>query len=80
MIDMGSLKKFKVGKTRKEFDSYVVNTDKTRAKRIKKELKGKLGNDVKVRIVKAPGKGYDVYTWPPEEKFSSISKRRKRRK
>jgi len=76
---MGSLRKFKVGKSKKEFDSYVVNTDKNRAKKIRKDLKKKLGNDVKVRVVKAPGKGYDVFTWPPEEKFSSIAKRRKKR-
>ena len=75
---MGSLKKFKVGKNKKEFDSYVVNTDKSRAENIRKDLKKKLGNDVKVRVVKAPGKGYDVYTWPPEEKFHAIAKRRKR--
>ena len=75
---MGSLRKFKVGKTKKEFDSFVVNTPKGRANKIRKELKKKLGNDVKVRVVKAPGKGYDVFTWPPEEKFASIAKRRKK--
>ena len=76
---MGSLCKFKVGKSKKEFDSYVVNTNKSRANKIRKDLKKKLGNDVKVRVVKAPGKGYDVFTCPPEEKFSAIAKRRKRR-
>jgi len=75
---VGSLRKFKVGKSKKEFDSYVVNTDKTRAEKIRKDLKKKLGNDVKVRVVKASGKGYDVFTWPPEEKFASIAKKRKR--
>lgn len=77
---MGILKKFKVGKRMKVFDSYVVNTTKDRANRIKASIKEKFrtksGRNIRVRVVKASkGKGYDVFTDPAEEVWRRLKRK-----
>lgn len=77
---MGVLKKFRVGKRLREFDSYVVNTTKDRANKLKKSIGDKFrtrsGKRIRVRVVKASkGKGYDVFTDPAEEVWRRLKRK-----
>jgi len=75
---MGSIRHFKVGKTKKEFETHLVWVPKRRALNSKRFLKKQFGNQVRVRITKSPRhSGYDVYTNPDEREFGKLRKRRK---
>jgi len=78
---MGVLKKFRVGKRLREFDSYVVNTTKARANKLKESIRDKFrtrsGKRIRVRVVKASsGKGFDVFTDPAEEVWKRLKKKK----
>lgn len=77
---MGLLKKFRVGKRLKEFDSYVVNTTKARANKLKESIGNKFrtrsGKRIRVRVVKASsGRGWDVFTDPAEEVWRKLKRK-----
>jgi len=77
---MGLLKKFRVGKRLKEFDSYVVNTTKARANKLKESIGDKFrtrsGKRIRVRVVKASsGRGWDVFTDPAEEVWRKLKRK-----
>jgi hypothetical protein len=83
---MGSVKYYKVNGKDVEFESYLVNINKSRAESVRKALKAMYGNQIKIKIVKTPkiGRGirpgvkgieYDLYTNPDERYFHKLKKK-----
>lgn len=83
LIDMGSVKYFKIKGKTIEFETMFVNISKARALRAKRDLKNMFGDQVLVHIVKAPKgsgtgfgmsrpDGYDVYTNPDERDLHKL--------
>jgi len=72
---MGSLK-YRKGK---EYESYLVNAPKQKVTVTKKAIKETFGNQVSVRVLKAPkytGGGWDLFTIPDERNWHTLRKKR----
>jgi len=63
----------------KEYESYLVNTPRKKVVNTKKAIKKTFGNQVSVRVLKAPkrsGGGYDLYTIPDERDWHKLKWRK----
>jgi hypothetical protein len=73
---MGSLKQFRIGQRRQEFESHRIWVSKREAVRSRDYLKKHFGNQIHVRIAKSPRhEGFDVFTFPDEREFNRLKRR-----